>query len=258
VNGEICTNDVIYGDGGTGSCVPGCLQDSDCPADGGAPVCATCQEVCIAAGNTSAHIGDGCASAADCPTGASCTTRRFDGGYCTEPCVPEGTPGAAQCACPSDSTCQSYGRSGLSTTECLLSCTNPGGPCPRPGYLCQPLAGGLAACLPPCTLRTFGGSTTPTDTCTEYGANNTFACDLDSGYCGGPAQVVDAGPDAGPVAAGDAGPADAGTPADAGQYVSPITTTPKSGCGCAAGTGTPEGFLTLLGLVALGRRRRRA
>ena len=45
VSGEICTNDVIYGDGGTGSCVPGCLQDSDCPVDAGSPVCATCEEI---------------------------------------------------------------------------------------------------------------------------------------------------------------------------------------------------------------------
>jgi hypothetical protein len=259
VSGEICTNDVIFSDGGTGACVPGCIADSDCPGDAGAPVCDTCEEVCIAAGNTSAQIGDGCASDADCPTSSSCTTRRgFDGGYCTEVCL---SPNPGGCGCPTGSSCELYGEGENASDECLLACTNPGGPCAREGYLCQPLPDGTAACLPACTFRTFGGGTTSTDTCTEY-AGSTLVCDVDSGYCGGPAQVVDAGVDAG----FDAGPgqADAGTnpTPDAGTTSTPdagTTTTPvkPSGCGCMAGTGTPEGFLViLLALGALKKKRR--
>jgi MYXO-CTERM domain-containing protein len=263
--GLICSNDVIFSSGldaGTGACVPGCINDSDCAADGGTPVCDSCEEVCTAPGNSSAQIGDGCASPSDCPTNGTCTTRRgFDGGYCTQACIPAGQPGANVCNCPAGSDCELYGRSGEASAECLLACTDLGGPCAREGYLCQRLSDGTGACLPPCALRTSGGGGAPLDTCTEYGANNTFACDVDSGYCGGPA--VDAGPDAGPTPVPDAGsgtpdagtPQDAGTvaPFDAGTVVSPIT---KNGCSCSSGPGTPESGLFLLALVLLRRKRR--
>ncbi len=264
VAGLICTNDVIYStgtDAGTGACVPGCFNDSDCSPDGGAPVCDACEEVCTAPGNTSAQIGDGCASAGDCPTNSSCTTRRdFDGGYCTQVCIPTGQPGANICGCPAGSNCELYGRSEDATAECLLACNNPGGPCAREGYLCQPLPDGTGACLPPCAYRTFGGGTTPTDTCTEY-AGSTLTCDADSGYCGGPA-APDAGPDAGSGTSPDGGShsGDAGATQDAG-LITPTdagTTTPpaSSGCSCAAGPGAPESALAILALVALRKKRR--
>jgi MYXO-CTERM domain-containing protein len=245
VLGTICSTQTLYSAVG-GFCVSGCNTNADCAGQPGT-VCSQCAQSCVPAGNTSANIGDACTTSADCPTGGECESEFFPNGYCTLACTPGSAAGTA-CSCPSGSTCVDL----LEEADCLETCSEPGTPCSRSGYLCQPLEGSSGgACQPPCQL--FMGI----DTCMYSGAPPSDACDTNSGYCGGPA-VVDAGVvDAGRVV--DAGPVDAGAPQDAGPAevdAGPPAPT-KNGCSCAPGTGSPDVMTALLGLAALARRRRR-
>jgi MYXO-CTERM domain-containing protein len=278
--GMVCSTDSLFaGDGGV--CIPGCSQDADC-GDGG-EVCSTCAAQCVAPGKVASAIGDACNDSTDCPNGAVCTGGRFTGGYCTQACI-EGEGQGAACSCPAGSVCGQIGVFSQ-TILCLESCNDPGGACPREGYICQSIVDGNAACLPPCHTGNING--TPFDSCTGYGSS--FGCDTNTGGCTVvlDAGVEDAGFDAGPVDAGvdagfdagvdagdDAGPVDGGEVdsgvADSGPEFMQDSGPPpvldaggrgsisSGGCNCATGKGNPDVLWGLAGLAALVRRRRRA
>jgi hypothetical protein len=238
-SGNVCSGQTVFDADGGGSCVPGCLTNTDCSAQPGT-VCEACQELCVPQGDDTAHIGDGCTDATQCPTGAFCYIEGLlvPGGYCTETCsVP---PEPAGCPCPSGSICSVL----LGTPLCVASCT-PGTTCSRSQYACQPQASGGGACLPACEV--IGN----VDTCILFGPGT--HCDSSTGVCelstdgGSPA---DAGTDAGTVV--DSGIADSGVPlADSG------TATSTSGCHCASGADLSSSFAGFLAFAAFPRARRR-
>jgi hypothetical protein len=135
-------------EGGAGICYPVCSGD----VCGDGAVCNTESGLCTAPGAlpAGAHLGDGCAKAEDCVSGA-CTPETgggaaigFIGGLCTGPCIlPAGwnnntvfsggtlLPGT----CPAGNICvpdSSFDRGNPGT--CLRECTNDAG-C-RPGFGC--------------------------------------------------------------------------------------------------------------------------
>jgi hypothetical protein len=136
------------------------------------------------------------------------------------------------------SECGTIGR--FPTTTCLQECGQVGADCntPRAGYVCQPQSKGSPKCLGKCSIRNFNG--TMFDSCTTIGT--TLACDLDSGICGGPVAIPDAGP----------------MDVDGGAEVTlPVADNHLGaqfkGCGCAAGGMTP----LLAALLMIIRRRSR-
>ncbi len=244
-SGTICPNDALFDVDGGGACVPGCLTNADCASQPGT-VCSGCEAVCVPGGNASAKIGDACQTSTDCPSGSYCLNQHgfSNGGYCTEACYPN-VPASDPCACPGTSIClQSF-----AGDFCVATCADPGKACAqRPGYLCQIQDVGGGACLPACGILNFNGQTF--DTCQVLGSSQ--PCDVDSGYCGGPAK--DAGIDAGPTVP-DGGTIDAGhaVGGDAGSG----TPHKAKGCGCSPDENSPAAALWLLAIAAAAMLRRR-
>jgi kumamolisin len=234
---NICTPGTLFADAGL--CVPGCASNADCSSDGGS-VCNVCEETCVPPGNPDAGVGAACQSPFDCESSSLCLTTDFNGftwpdGYCTTFCDPAGV--LLSCSCPGTSYCSS------ATGLCLDSCATPGGPGCRTGYVCQPNGDDTASCQIPCQVIPNGNQSF--DTC-QLGETPNLACDVDSGVCGGPVVVPDAGPKKEP----DVG-VDAGTGPDAG--LTGIALHPP-GCGCGEGA-VPSTAALLLALLAFRRRR---
>jgi len=281
-SGQVCgvTGQTVYAvDGGTGSCVPGCLTNADCASQAGT-VCSTCQEICVPAGNPSSAIGDGCAADTDCPSGDFCETgRRFDGGYCSAYCIPPSVgPSSPACSCPAGSPCEVISTADEGYGQCIEACDTPGQPCAaRPGYLCQPLSdGNPGACLPACRVSSFSG-----DSCALLDGTG-YTCDTTTGYCLSPVTGTSGGT-TGAGTTGGAGTTSGGTTGGQGTTGGSSTggttgapagttggagasggSTPdagtgagKSGCGCGATGSAGEGLWLLAGLAALALRRRR-
>jgi uncharacterized protein (TIGR03382 family) len=242
---SVCNTKTIFTMNGPGQCVPGCQSDSDCAVDAGL-VCAACGSSCIPKGSPGAHIGDGCTSNAQCPTGATCQDPTYlgfeflPGGYCTEACDPAAMSGS--CMCPAGSTCMTAGAAGQSFSFCFKACSSTAD-CGRTGYVCQKLTTGDSVCTPKC--QNVGGFF---DTCQAFPV--TGACNQTSGLCGDKPDAghTDAGqPDAGHV---DAGPTDdTVTLPAAGGKIGPA----RAGCGCGEAAAAPL-LLAMLGLLL--RRRR--
>lgn len=128
--------------GTSGVCVPRCYGDADC-ADPFNVMCRTCDGLCVARQNSSAQIGDGCTTDANCGPGQTCRV--------TDPQIPTIKQCTQQCArgcgvCPSGTTC-TPGKTG--ELFCLRDCTGPG-TCPM-GLRCGDTPVGKA-CVPNCLL----------------------------------------------------------------------------------------------------------
>ncbi|MBK7860457.1 MAG: hypothetical protein IPJ65_17955 [Archangiaceae bacterium] len=235
--GTVCSSETIFSGAG-GVCVPGCLMDTDCTASPGT-VCSACVQECIPAGSPTAHVGSGCVNDSQCPNGTFCSgtrsllTNMGSTGYCTIPCVP-GASSSNSCSCPADSKCATIGR--FPQSLCLQTCANPGDGCGRTGLICQPQNTGAPVCLPNCTVVVRNGQMV--DSCTTIGTR--FACDVDSGVCGGPMLA--------PVDAGTMEMDSGVLPMD--PYVVELADsslgTPWSQCGCGASGAGPLALLLLL------------
>ncbi|MFT3843027.1 MAG: protease pro-enzyme activation domain-containing protein [Myxococcaceae bacterium] len=252
--GTVCTSGSIFSQGDAGVCVEGCASAVDCAASDAGPVCSLCAQTCVQQGNDTNKIGGQCQADTDCPSGEFCYSGRGFSSYCTLPCT-QGVSAQDACSCPAGSTCGSIGAF-QKTYLCLETCGYAGDPsCGRTDIVCQEQDAGSPVCLPPCQVLTFGGQTF--DTCNFLGSD--YACDLDSGICGGPVAPppMDAGVDAGVDAGIDAGvQQDAGMmmmmTSDAGTGETPPK---KSGCGCNAGGAMPLAFG--FALLLLRRRQQR-
>ena len=100
---------------------------------------------CVAA-TSSAHVGDPCATFADCLVGGFCVAAQdngqptgFTGGYCTDTCGTAQSP-----ACPAGSFC---GFS-VGSRSCIDACTADADCRQADGYLCRDLGQGRYGCYP--------------------------------------------------------------------------------------------------------------
>ena len=142
-------------------CLDGCAADSECRSPRykcsatllGAP---TPHHTC-APYLPSAHVGDTCATLADCTLGGYCIPERdqngdptlFTGGYCSLPCQ-------NNTQCPAQSFCQSFGSAG---SGCVRSCSAAGQCRGAQGYVCQPLDMNQLGCFPNFAAGTPDGGT---------------------------------------------------------------------------------------------------
>ncbi|MHB8420826.1 MAG: S53 family peptidase [Myxococcales bacterium] len=234
--GNICVGpqqSLFAFDGGAGSCLPGCVNTAGCALQPGT-VCATCEETCIPAGDPDAGIGQACAADTSCPNGAFCqTAHRFSGGYCTEYCIPPADGNFPNCDCPSGSYCETISPFDQGYGECVSPCPQPGEPCGREGYLCQPLTdGNPGACLPPCVVIPDAlGPGQNFDTCSALGPTEP-ACDTFSGYCGGPGPVITSGTSSG----GSTGGSSSSSGSTGGSTGAVVTTSAGSTGGSSGGS----------------------
>jgi hypothetical protein len=148
------------GSGTSGTCVPRCGGDVDCP-DPTLYFCHQCDGLCMSRNNISGQIGDGCTDETFCGPGQICKALTPNGvKTCTAQC-------ARGCgACPTGSHCNPIVGGDL---YCTKDCTGPG-TCPA-GLRCADTVTGkgcLAACTQnsecPVGLNCYNGECYPPET----------------------------------------------------------------------------------------------
>jgi hypothetical protein len=208
-------------------CVPDCLSDSDCSANGGSSefICRVCDNTCISRFEGGRPLGEVCQRDSECGSGLLCLRylQNEGDGVCAKPCT------LSACSCPFGTGCQPVGPRG--ERLCVSNCTT--NSCPS-GLLCTPSGDGTA-CLPPSACQNDGECPFP------------FQCSL-SGKCYDPAQL---NPDAGTCSL--CGGGDGGTVTPQPQ---PTTdggtgggTNGPGGCGCEGAPASAMAFFAALALL---------
>jgi hypothetical protein len=207
-------------------CVPSCVSDSDCSANGGSSefICRVCDSTCISRFGGGKPLGELCQANSDCGSGLVCL-RYFEDqgdGVCAKPCS------TASCSCPFGTSCQPVGPRG--EPLCVSNCTSDS--CPS-GLLCTPSGEGTV-CLPPSACANDGDCPYP------------FACSR-AGKCYDPALL---NPDAGTCSLCGGGDGGTVTPnpqpsVDGGTG----GTSGPGGCGCEGAPTSAMAFFAALALL---------
>lgn len=216
-------------------CVPDCMSDSDCAANGGSSeyVCRVCDHSCVPRVETGRPLGELCQTDDECDSGLVCLRylQNEGDGVCARPCSTNA------CGCPTGSSCQPAGPRG--ELLCVSDCTSTG--CPS-GLLCTPSGDGNA-CLPPSGCENDGD------------CPRTFACSL-AGKCYDPSLL---NPDAGTCSlCGDGGTTDPQQPPPQATDGGTGAGGPSGpgGCGCQGAPTSAVVLFAALGLL-LGLRGKR-